>query len=325
MPPLAVTLAVLVACLYLAVLVMMLLGNAGRRRREAVQRRLELANLDEPTPATAPVQDITKRERLSDVAWLEEGLSRMGWAALMARRLRQAGVQAPLGVFVLLSLLLGVLGAALAGAIVGGPILPVLAGLALGALPALWVRRKLNTRNQRFEEQLPEALDLVARSLKAGHTFPTGLSMVAQEFDEPIGSEFSKTLEEINFGGSVQEALDNLAQRVICADLMFFVVSVKIQNETGGNLAEIVENISRLIRERFKLRGRVRVLSAEGRFAAWILCLMPPGIAVVINLINPGYLGVLFEPGLGRTLLYTAASMMGLGVLVISRMVKIKV
>ncbi|GFK93680.1 hypothetical protein NNJEOMEG_01514 [Fundidesulfovibrio magnetotacticus] len=322
MPPLPVTLAVAVACVYLGVLVLVLFGRDSAQRRERTLKRLEA--LEERPDVEAPAI-LVKKQRLSEVEWLDQGLARLGWTGRMARKLAQARVNAPLSVFVLLSLTIAVLGAALGGLLFEGVLVPALFGVALGWLPTWWINRRINARNARFEEQLPDALDLVSRALKAGHTFPTGLTMVQQEFEDPIGEEFGKTLEEINFGGSVQESLDNLSQRVNSPDLMFFVVSVKIQSETGGNLAEIVENISRLIRERFKLRGRVNVLSAEGRFAAWILCCMPPGIALVINLINPGYMGALLEPGLGRTLLYGAIFQMALGVFSITQMIKIKV
>ena len=248
----------------------------------------------------------------------------MPWATRLAAFLRQAGLKSSLGVFLLLSMLLGLMGAMAGAAYADNTLIGVGVGLVCGALPGLWVRRRRTRRLMRFEEQLPEALDLVARALKAGHTFPTGMSMVHQEFGEPIGPEFGKTLDEINFGVNTQEALDNLGQRVDCPDLMFFLISVKIQNEIGGNLAEIVENISKLIRERFKLKGRVRVLSAEGRIAAWVLCLMPPVVTVVINFINPGYMEPLWEPG-GHPIVYTAATMMALGILVLRRMVRIKV
>ena len=146
---------------------------------------------------------------------------------------------------------------------------------------------------QRFEEQLPDALELIARSLKAGHAFSSGMKMVTDEFDDPVGTEFAKTLNEINFGVDVTEALKNLAKRVDCPDLNFFVISVILQKETGGNLAEILENIGHLIRERFKFYGRVRTLTAEGRLSAVVLIGLPFVIAFVIFLLNPEYIKIL--------------------------------
>ena len=142
---------------------------------------------------------------------------------------------------------------------------------------------------EKFERQLPEALELVSRSLKAGHAFTGGLKMVAEEFGDPVGVEFGRTLDEINFGVGVPEALTNLTQRIECEDLKFFAVSVIIQRETGGNLAEILESLGRLIRERFKFQGRVRVLSGEGRISAIVLVAIPFFIA---GLLFPDQAGI---------------------------------
>ena len=198
-------------------------------------------------------------------------------------------------------------------------------GGVLGCLPFKWVIMRKDKRMADFERQLPEALELVGRALRAGHTFTSGMGMVVSEFADPIRIEFQTTLEEINFGMGVTTALDNLMDRVDCPDLNFFVVSVKIQNETGGNLAEIVENISWLIRERFKLKGRIRVLSAEGRMAAWVLCLLPFFVCGAVQMLNPGYLGLLFSEPIGHMLLYLVGGLMFMGILVIRKMVRIEV
>lgn len=243
----------------------------------------------------------------------------------MNKALAQADIRAPLGIFVLLSLVSAVVGYLLSGAYVQA-LLPRL-GLTvlLAVLPFKWISRRKNKRMGDFERQLPEALELVGRALKAGHTFSSGMGMVVSEFSDPIRIEFQKTLEEINFGVGVTVALDNLMDRVDCPDLNFFVVSVKIQNETGGNLAEVVENIANLIRERFKLKGRVRVLSAEGRMTAWVLCLLPFGVCAAIQFLNPGYLDLLFSHPIGRMLSYLVLAMLTMGVLVIRRMIRIEV
>jgi len=189
----------------------------------------------------------------------------------------------------------------------------------------MWLRRKWRKRMFKFQRGLPDALDLIARALQAGHAFSQGMRMVADEFGDPIGPEFEKTLDEINFGVAVDQALRNLTQRVSCPDLKFFVVSVNIQRETGGNLAEIVTNISGLVRERFKLKGRVKVLSAEGRLSAYVLIALPFAIAFVINLINPDYMGLLFETEQGKTLVMGALGTMFAGALVIRKLIRIKV
>ena len=178
---------------------------------------------------------------------------------------------------------------------------------------------------QKFERQLPDAMDLIARSLKAGHAFTGGLKMVADEFDDPMGTEFDKTLNEINFGVGVIEGLKTLANRVDCRDLKFFVISVILQRETGGNLAEILENIARLIRERFKLHGHIRVLSAEGKLSAIILIALPIFVVFALSIINPEYINTLIIDPLGRIMSAFAIFMMIVGVFVMRRLIKIRV
>jgi tight adherence protein B len=201
----------------------------------------------------------------------------------------------------------------------------ILLAAVLGAFPYLSILSKRKRRMGKFGRQLPEALDLMARALKAGHAFTGGLKMVADEMDEPIGLEFDKTLAEINFGIEIQEALKNLSARVECQDLRFFVISIIIQRETGGNLAEILENISYLIRERFKLHGRIRVLSAEGKFSAIVLIALPFLVASLLAFLNPDYLKVLITDPIGHIMIGFALVMMVVGILVMKKMVAIKV
>ena len=178
---------------------------------------------------------------------------------------------------------------------------------------------------EKFQRQLPDALDLVARALKAGHAFTGGLRMVAEELGDPIGTEFEKTLNEINFGVGVPEALKNLSNRVDCPDLKFFITSVIIQRETGGNLAEILTKITSLIRERFKLQNRVQVLASEGKLSAIILIAIPFVIALALSVLNPVYIKTLFTDPIGKILVAFALIMMIIGIFVMKRMIQIKV
>lgn len=322
MPPLVI-LAILAAFAYLAVtLVVMLTGKRGGDV-ERIKRRL--ASVTEKDVVVDFELDIVKKTQLSDLPWLNALLFKQKWSRKLDRILDQADIQAPLAVFMLLALALAA-GGFLFAYLISRQILTSLAGaVIMGVLPFWWIRLKKRRRMGKFEEQLPEALDLVARALKAGHTFGSGMAMVGSEFEAPISVEFSKTMEEINFGVNLLEALDNLLERVDCPDLNFFVVSIKIQSETGGNLAEIVENISRLIRERFKLKGKVRVLSAEGRFAAIVLLLLPFGVAGTIYALNPDFMEVLFTTEIGKMLSYIAIGLMTMGVIVIRKMIRIEV
>jgi tight adherence protein B len=171
-------------------------------------------------------------------------------------------------------------------------------------LPFIHVLRKRAKRMLKIVEQLPDALDLIARALKAGHAFPSGLQMVGEETQDPIAGEFRIVHDEINFGIAVPTALANLANRVPIPDMRHFVIAVLIQRETGGNLTELLANIAKLIRERLKLLMKVRVLSAEGRLSALILCALPPAVASMMYLINPKFMSVLWTDPMGIKMLY---------------------
>lgn len=200
--------------------------------------------------------------------------------------------------------------------------------LAAAALLVVPVLRLLWLRSHRLFQicaQLPDALDLISRALRAGHAFPAALAMVGNEAQEPIASEFRTTFDEINFGISTQTALMNLATRAPIADLRYFVLAVVIQLETGGNLAELLGMLATLIRERFKLLGKIRVLAAEGKLSAYILIALPFCVAAMIRVINPGYLAVLATDPVGIRLVLTALGMMALGSFVMWRIINIRV
>lgn len=305
---------------------MTLVRRMGDRSGRAVRERLDALAMALPDADPQDLSaDIVRRSSMSDVPLLHSLLSRTHWAHTLGDLIHQGRSPANPGSYLLLCLLLGVCGLYVGLLLTDGVLLLGVCVAGPAWMPFWWLRRRKAKRMGRFQEQLPEALDLVARAMKAGNTFAGGLRMVADEFDNPIGGEFRVTMEEINFGVSVEEAMQNLQNRVDCDDLKFFVVSVNVQRETGGNLAEIVGNIATLVRERFKLQGRVRVLSAEGRLSAWILLALPFLISGVLYLLNPEYMTTLFTTETGRTLIQGALVSMGLGVLVIRRMIKIKV
>jgi tight adherence protein B len=204
-------------------------------------------------------------------------------------------------------------------------VIPLIIAASLVGIPFLYVIRKKKKRMDKFQKQLPEGLELIARSLRAGHAFTSGMKLAADEFDDPLGPEFTETLDEINFGVSVSDALKNLARRVDCADLRYFVVAVILQRETGGNLAEIIESIGYIIRERFKLRGKIRILAAEGKLSAIILVAIPFFVIIVLRFTSPEYINaLLFEPA-GRIMGAVALFMMVIGIFVMKKMINIKV
>ena len=318
---------IVIAAIFIAFLVLMEFGYLFIRtvrnpEKMAVRRRME--TLSVPWDQTESV-DLQRKALYSEIPWLNRILPKFPILTRVRRLLEQSGIQRPLGVFVLSSLLLFALGILGGKLITSNPLLLLPGAVFLGSVPFLYIYNKRAKRMQKFQKQLPEALDLMARSLKAGHAFTGGLRMVADEFDDPIGVEFDRTLGEINFGVGVPEALKNLTSRIDCIDLNFFVTSIIIQRETGGNLAEILESIAYLIRERFKLFGKIRILASEGKLSGVVLVILPFFLAFALYILNPGYITTLFTDPFGHILLGIALIMMFIGVLVMRKMIMIKV
>ncbi len=302
--------------------VFLFLGDRLDGEARAVRARLRA-----PTDTALRTEStaVKRSRRLSAIPWLDRFLSRISLMRWLNNALLQANMRQPVAVFVLLSFVL-LSGGFCAGLILSDSFLfsGFFAALT-GMGPTLYVIARKRRRIRKFERQLPDALDLLARSLRAGHALSTGLRMVAREFDDPIGTEFHKTQAQIALGVSVEQAVKALAEQIDCAELKFFAVSIIIQRETGGNLAEILESISTLIRSRFRLRGHVRSLSAEVRLSATILMSLPFVMAFVLWLMNPSYIATLFNDPIGKRLVSAALLMMMLGIVVIRRMVRIRV
>ena len=198
------------------------------------------------------------------------------------------------------------------------------AGLALGAVPFAVISFKRRRRLRQFEEHFPEALDLLGRAVRAGHAFTTGMEMIGKESPEPIGGEFRKTFEEQNFGLPMRDALLNMTERVPLVDVRFFVTALLVQKETGGNLAEILDNLSRVIRDRFRIYREVRTKTAQGRLSAMILIALPPIMMVVLS-VNPTYMRVLFDDPKGPTVLAIAGTLQLIGSAIIWKIIHIEV
>jgi tight adherence protein B len=269
--------------------------------------------------------DIMRKSMLSEVPWLNRMLLSIRWTDKLSRMIEQSGTESTLGVFILLSIVFASGGFVIGLWVASNALLSLIIAFFLGVFPFLYVYLKKKRRMEKFQRQLPDALDLIARALKAGHAFTGGLKMVGDELGEPVGTEFEKTLHEINFGSGIPEALKGLTQRVDCPDLRFFIISVIIQRETGGNLAEVLAKIAYLIRERFKLQNRVQVLSAEGKLSAIILIAIPFVIALALSVLNPVYIKTLFIDPIGKALVAFALLMMVIGIVVMKRMIKIRV
>ncbi len=317
-----IALLLALATLFFALFAMNALGAAARARQERVGQRLKALALAGPEVSS---QDIVRRTVYSEVPWFHRLLAGQDWTRSFERVIRPARMTGTPGVYLLLSAVVAAVGFLLALLATGAVLFAFLAACLLGALPIVRVYRRRAARMQNLQRQLPDALDLISRALKAGNTFAGGMRMVAAEFADPIGPEFATTLDEINFGMDTEKALHNLMERVDSLDLKFFVVSVNIQRETGGNLSEIIGNTAALVRERFKIHGRIRILSAEGRISAIVLLALPFVAGGALYLIKPEYMSLLFTEPLGRTMIKSALGSMVIGFFVIRRMVNFKV
>jgi tight adherence protein B len=201
---------------------------------------------------------------------------------------------------------------------------PIMAGF-LAVLPLLWLLFRRKRRLKKFASQLPQALELIARALRAGHSLASGFSLVANEMSEPIGGEFSRTFEEQNLGKPLEEALNDLVKRIPNLDLKFFATAIILQRQTGGDLAEILDKIGHLIRERFKIWGQVQALTGEGRLSGIVLLALPPALFAVVYKMNPDYLMLLFTDPMGKKMLVGGVVSQLLGALLIRKIVNIRV
>lgn len=201
----------------------------------------------------------------------------------------------------------------------------LLVGLIAATLPILYLLRKRKARLRRFEELFPESLDFVARSMRAGHAFSVSLEMIHKEFQEPLSGEFRRTFEEHNLGLPLDVSLQKLAKRVPSLDVHFFVSAVLLQKRTGGNLAEILDKLAHIIRERFKLRGKIRAISAHGRMTGLALTLIPVGVGVLMFYANPDYVRFFFLDSTGNIMLAAAVALQIVGYVIIRQIVKIEV
>lgn len=269
--------------------------------------------------------DILKRRTYSRSPALEKQLRRIARLGTLDNLLLQAGVRWSVAQFLGCSLVMLVVG--LVGArMLDMPLLAACGVVALAmAVPWILLMRTRRERLSKLEEQLPEAADFLGRALRAGHSFANVMQMVGEEMPEPIAGEFKFAYEEINYGVPMNEALHNLAVRVPLTDLRYLVIAVLIQRESGGNLAEVLGNISRLIRARLKLLGQVRVMSAEGRMSAWILGILPLAVLLLMSISNPAYIRVLWTDPIGvRLMWYSGAVAVG-GIFWMRKLIRIRI
>jgi tight adherence protein B len=243
----------------------------------------------------------------------------------LALLIEQSGVQTTPGAMLLFSL--GAASIAAFAALLFVPFLIAvpIAALVAGFVPFGWLRWKRGVRMRKFEEQFPEALDVLSRAVRAGHAFQSALGMAADELSWPVGPELKKAFEQQNFGLPLRDALSQLAERVPILDVKFFVTAVLIQRDTGGNLAEILDNLAHVVRERFKILRQVRVHTAHGRFTGFVLLGLPPFLAIALTMMNPDHMAPLFREHLGHLMLEGVLIMQVIGYFWIRQVMKIEV
>ncbi len=273
----------------------------------------------------AGIVDVRKIVMFSAIPWVNRLLQKMELAPRMRLMLYQANLSWTVGGLLLMCMGAAVFPGYLVSLRTGSMILSVLTGAVLSVTPIGFVLFKRNLRFNKFEEELPKTLDLMVSALRAGHSFNTALGLVAQESGEPIRSEFRVCFEEQNYGLDLRIAMENLTTRVPLPDLRIAATAVLIQKETGGNLAEVLNNTSEVIRERGRLKRQVRVHTAHGRMTGWVIGSLPLVLLLLLYLINPDLESLLWKREIGQKMLYAGGGMMVIGGLIIRKIVRMDV
>ena len=294
-------------------------------QRKLDQRLQEISSPEEVTSTDSPDQTLRKSIGAGMLPAIDKIVSGTSRGTKLSAWLEQTGVKTSVSTVLLMALVLAAVFGFIGWTLIGLPI----AGLIIGGLgfaaPFIYLNWKRSKRLYKFEEEFPEALDLISRALKAGHAFVTGLKMVADEMPEPIGPEFRKTFDEQNFGLPLKDALENLTARVPSLDVRFFSTAVLIQRETGGNLSEILETLAHVVRERFKILRQVRVHTAHGRFTGYVLLALPIFLMLALMYLNPDHMNLLFRERIGQFMLIGAVVMQSIGYIWIKQVIKIEV
>jgi tight adherence protein B len=280
------------------------------------------------SPERAPEEELAllRDEQLSQIPVLDAFLRRSERVSAIQKLLAQAGMTLRAGNFLGVSVLSAIASAIVAFVMTKNNPAIAWAALVIGfLLPYSYASYRRNKRFEKFEELFPEAIDTLARAVRAGHAFTTALEMIANEVADPVCSEFRKLYEEQKFGMPVRDALMNLTERMPLVDVKFFVTAVMLQRETGGNLAEILDNLSYVIRERFKIQRQVRVYTAQGRLTMGLLMGMPPVIVMTMLTLNPAFIRPLFSDPIGHTLLVAGITLQTIGYFVIRKIIRIQV
>jgi tight adherence protein B len=311
------------AAIVIVVLSFMVIGH--RDTAKQIERRLQTNAPAQGSFERAASAQLIRDEGLSTLPWLDRTLASWSRIDYVRRLLSEAGMETKPGQILLKTGVLGLAAYLILHIIFDNAFVSLICAMAFASIPigSVYVRRSMRLRA--FEKNFPEAIDLLARAVRSGHSLNTGMEIVGQEMAEPIAGEFRKIFEEQRLGLHFRETLIHLTERVPLQDVRFFAAALIIQDETGGNLAEILSNLSATVRDRFKIRGDVRVRTASGRLTAVILSSLPPMMLVMMNIVNPDYSHVLYTDIYGLIALAVAAGMQIIGALILWKIVNIQV
>jgi tight adherence protein B len=298
-------------------------GN-GREKKQAISA-LNTALGEERKQKVTPILDFRKRELFSSVPLLNKLLARVDLVPRLQKTLNQAELKWTPGSLLLMSTACFAAPAYLIDLRTSSVIMSLLVGSVLGFIPMGIVMFKRGKRFGKFEQGLPDALDLMTSALRVGHSFSAALGLVTRECADPIGSEFRICFEEQNFGVDQRTALENLTARIPLQDLKIVVTAILIQRESGGNLAEVLDKTAHVIRQRFRLKKQVMVHTAQGRLTGWILTILPVALGIALYIINPDTMSLLWKREIGVKLLYAAGAMLVVGTLIIQKIVRMEV
>ena len=289
-------------------------------------RRLNQRLQDLSTPVTVENEEsLVKRAPTGPLPALDKMVSESKAGSGLSKLIEQSGVRTTPSAVIVMCLGVGITAALVTNLFLHVPYVP-LAAFACGAFaPIGYLLFAKSRRMAHFEEQFPEALDLLSRALRAGHAFQTAMGMVADDLKEPCGPEFRKTFDQQNYGLPLRDALFQLADRIPLLDVRFFTTAVLIQRDTGGNLAEILDNLAHVVRERFRIRREIRTKTAHGRFTGLVLLALPAGLGVILTMINPEHMELLFSRSMGHTMIGAAIVMQVIGFFWIRKILDLEV
>jgi tight adherence protein B len=320
----------LIAVLTFLVVVVLVLGifvfASSEGTQEQVRKRMSAVHKAEKRGGDVNLGlKLVRDEMMSSVPWLHRMMMQWAWSSKLQDYVLQSGMSVKPAKLLLISAVSFIGGYLVFSFFISHFYFSLPLAVLAAAMPFIVVAFKRNRRLRKFEELFPEALDLLGRAVRAGHAFTTGLEMISKECPEPLAGEFRTTFEEQNFGLPLRDALLNIAERVPLIDVRFFVTALLIQKETGGNLAEILDGLARVIRDRFRIYREVRVRTAQGRLTAGILIALPIFMALVLSVLNPHYIGLLVTDPVGPYILLAAAFFQILGSAILWKIIHFEV